>query len=320
MRVQRGLPRLDLAQGHTPRHQVHPSTRTMPATSPGRRACTTSGTCVRRSPRGRRGLRYQDTATCNGHHCADCVLGDWRPGASAPRPATAALRPALGPTRTAARRRGGPHTDDDTEEDDCNEQFCPIDCLMGDWTEYSDAARPAAVARWRARESVHLNAHGKACPGAISLTRSRATRTCPLTAWSATGRRGCCTKSCAGGTQTRTAGAGGSHRWTGLPLHFADEQCSTEDRPVDCVMGHRGTCPDVSWVLVPEAHPSVSQPVRRCCCGVNSRRPPRDLGPCPSTAVGDQARSDCTLTCGGAARPGPVRSRSIPHTVATSAP
>jgi hypothetical protein len=284
----------------------------------------TSGTCVEKVSKwgGAACGATEDTATCNGHHCAvDCVLGDWSSWGECSKTCNGGSK-----TRTRTNTdplHGGaecPHTDDDTEEDDCNEQFCPIDCLMGDWTEYSDCSKTCGGGKMaRERNLVHLNAHGgKACPSdlidEVSCNSDGCPSDCQVGDWSAWGA---CTKSCAGGTQTRTRAETSAAHTGGqaCPSTSQMRQCSTEDCPVDCVMGHWGTyTPDVSCGTGTEKRTRsvVSQPrFGGAVCSVNiEETKPVNLGPCPiHCQVGDWvAWSDCTLTCGGGSQ---ARSRSI---------
>jgi hypothetical protein len=119
----------------------------------------------------------------------------------------------------------------------CNPDPCPVDCEVGNWTEWSEcSAECGEGTRTRTRSVTKAPMfNGKPCP-ALLESQSCIDKPCPLdcrvsdwTAWSD------CSKSCGGGERSRerTIDAPALHGGKCYPLKET-EACNTDPCPVDC--------------------------------------------------------------------------------------
>lgn len=125
-----------------------------------------------------------------------------------------------------------------SETQTCNNQGCPVDCTVGEWSDWSACDKPCGSGtQIQTRQITQQPANGgKACP---ALTQSKACNTqgcpvdCQVGAWSTWSR---CSKDCGGGTQTQTRQItvqplnGGAS----CPVLTQSQACNSQACPIDC--------------------------------------------------------------------------------------
>jgi len=125
---------------------------------------------------------------------------------------------------------------------DCNTQHCPVDCALGDYTQYTPCSKTCAGGFQQRSRSVSIYAQygGTPCTNAkFSQVRECNSGVCPThcetTEW---GPYGECSKTCGSGLKTRartvthTASAGGYV----CPSLTEQEACSTQACAHDCAL------------------------------------------------------------------------------------
>merc|ERR1719408_1084980 len=132
----------------------------------------------------------------------DCVVSEWMPGECSAECA--------GGEQTMSRTivvqpNGGAACPPLVEKGSCNMQPCPINCVMGDWSEYSACSKDCGGGIMQRSRLVITEAEhgGEACGEAIDPVQCNVAacdRPCELGMWSDWGE---CNKACNGGMQTR---------------------------------------------------------------------------------------------------------------------
>jgi len=144
--------------------------------------------------------------TCHSKPCPiDCKLGQWN--------GWQRCDSKCGPgTQTRSRdikvanNYGGKGCDTRTESKSCNQKPCPVDCAVSSWGAYSSCSRNCGPGTKTRKRSVSQAAlfGGKKC-SSLTETKSCNNGGCPVhCATSGWGSWGSCSKTCGGGTQTRT--------------------------------------------------------------------------------------------------------------------
>ncbi|MFN4253882.1 MAG: T9SS type A sorting domain-containing protein [Saprospiraceae bacterium] len=127
-----------------------------------------------------------------------------------------------------------------SETQACNEYPCPVDCVVGPWSNWSNCTVSCGGGvQTRTRNVVTYPANGGLpCP---TLLEARACNTqpcpvdCVVSPW---GNWSTCTKICGGGIQTRTRNVVTPAANGGLPCPVLSETqpCNQQPCPVDCVV------------------------------------------------------------------------------------
>jgi len=193
-------------------------------------------------------------------------------------------------TRTITRQpaNGGAQCPPLVEEDDCNEEECPTNCEMGQWGPWSTcSASCGGGVETRTRVIKTPACNGGAECGPTQETRPCGTNKCPidcvLSDWCEFGQ---CSKTCGGGTQTRTRTVITQPQYGGkacLPLTDT-APCNTDPCPQDCELGP--WCP---W----------SDCSKKCDGGLRTRsreivKPPKNGGkPCDILTQSEHCNTQC---------------------------
>jgi hypothetical protein len=126
-------------------------------------------------------------------------------------------------------------------------QPCPVDCLVGDWTDYGPCSTTCGPGRQTKTRPVlrAMQFDGVICPttslsAACEMTEDRQ---CPVDCvpkeWN---NWGGCSKDCGGGYETRTRGIEtyDEHNGAPCPATEEDRQCNWVACPIDCQLGYWG--------------------------------------------------------------------------------
>jgi len=132
----------------------------------------------------------------------DCVVSEWMPGECSAECAGGEMQM----TRTiVVQPNGGAACPPLVEMSSCNLQPCPIDCVMGDWSEYSACSKDCGGGvMQRSRVAITEAEHGgEMCGEAVDPVQCNVDacdKPCELGFWSDWGE---CSKACNAGIQTR---------------------------------------------------------------------------------------------------------------------
>jgi uncharacterized protein YukE len=129
-----------------------------------------------------------------------------------------------------------------TDKRECNNQPCPVDCKLSDWSEWTACSKLCGGGEQTRTRSVLVNPAngGKSCEP-LSEKRSCNTQPCPVDCqlsnwsdWSA------CTTSCGGGTQSRTRSVlvNPANGGKSCDILKEDRACNTHSCKVDCQVGN----------------------------------------------------------------------------------
>jgi hypothetical protein len=123
----------------------------------------------------------------------------------------------------------------------CNTQPCPVDCQLSEWSSFGDCTNTCGEgtktrSRQRTREALHS---GQACATPLVETVQctdlpECPVDCELTSWTTWTT---CTKTCAGGKQTRTRDVitPANDSGVGCGPQSDSQDCSTQACPINCV-------------------------------------------------------------------------------------
>eukprot|EP01001_Neometanema_parovale_P009758 NODE_5_length_5289_cov_242.816492_g4_i0.p1 GENE.NODE_5_length_5289_cov_242.816492_g4_i0~~NODE_5_length_5289_cov_242.816492_g4_i0.p1 ORF type:complete len:1679 (-),score=414.19 NODE_5_length_5289_cov_242.816492_g4_i0:253-5238(-) len=125
----------------------------------------------------------------------------------------------------------------------CNTQACPVHCV-GAWSEMTSCTKTCGGGEMRRTytHSVQVAHGGTPCPTAHNEVDIQPcnTQSCPVHCEGAWGEFSACSKSCGGGSKTRTfqISTAAAHGGKGCDAEHAEKEnqpCNTEACPVDCV-------------------------------------------------------------------------------------
>jgi hypothetical protein len=261
-----------------------------------------------------------ETISCNTQPCpVDCVVSDWSAWGACSLPCGGGVQTRFRTIITPAANGGTPCPLNLTETQSCNTQPCPINCVLGEWSQWSSCSAPCGGGtQTRTRTVVTPAAFGGTPCGALSETQACNTQLCavdcvvsPWSPW------GACSKDCGGGTQirTRTIITPAANGGTPCPILQEEQSCNTQPCPVDCVVSawsEWGPCTKTCGggeqtrtrtVISPAAN--GGQP-----CPVLSETRTCNEQPCPvDCVVSDWTPwGACSLPCGGGTQ---TRTRTI---------
>ncbi|CAE7555101.1 Hmcn1 [Symbiodinium pilosum] len=132
--------------------------------------------------------------------------------------------------------RGEPCQGNISETMTCNEQMCPVDCVMTDWTDWSPCDPFCNGTQKRERNILKHAAYG-GTPCGPTLEDQRCSNFCVDCAWTDWTLWPACTVSCGGGTAQRTRSVAVPKQGGGQECSGSGEEtktCSEQDCPVDC--------------------------------------------------------------------------------------
>ncbi|CAE7739327.1 Sspo [Symbiodinium sp. CCMP2592] len=121
----------------------------------------------------------------------------------------------------------------------CNEQMCPVDCVMTEWTDWSPCDPFCNGTQKRERNITTHAAYG-GVPCGPSLEDQRCSNFCVDCAWSDWAAWPPCTVSCGGGTAQRTRAIETPKQGGGQDCTGSDQEtktCNEQECPADCELG-----------------------------------------------------------------------------------
>jgi hypothetical protein len=251
---------------------------------------------------------FTDTQPCNTEKCPiDCITSGWTEFTTCPKSCGGALQERRKSVITAS-KHGGKACGSIYEDQRCNTQACPIDCLhsYSAWTTCTKTCGTGT--RYKLRQTERHAAFGGAVCPVWKVTENCNTDKCPVDCltsdWSAWSD---CTKSCNTGSQTRSRSISRNVAYGGVacPELEATQDCSTQKCPENCVIGTWGewdacsvTCGDGkrerTRTLTPPKHGGLTCPSNKdseACspvvCPVHCTMSEwGDVGPCSVTCDG----------------------------------
>merc|ERR1719498_1768689 len=245
---------------------------------------------------------------CNDFACpVDCLVEAWSEWSSCTESCgTGAQRRTR---QTTAPSNGGAACPQDIHYRSCNHHACPLDCVVGEWSQYGECTHTCGGgSQTRTRSLTQPAFGGAACP-ASSSEQDCNTHSCPVDcvvgAWQSWGD---CSASCWTGTQTRIRtftqpSFGGAL----CPTSEDSRQCNTHACPIDCIEGEwshdatTATCSVSCGAGTYTKTRTLTQPqYGGRACGPSSEVVNCNHGDCPvHCSVGEWSAWDaCTESCG----------------------
>jgi hypothetical protein len=194
---------------------------------------------------------------CNIQACpVDCVLeNDWYEDGECSHDCGGGTQTFRKNVATQAGYGGVPCADVESEErlktEDCNTQPCPIDCVLTQWTGWSECSASCSMGQQTRSRDVEtaMDHGGEECETGREETQSCKTVECPIhckfgewTPWST------CDAACGPGSQTRTRGESIAAQHGGLPCEGENaevQDCEDAPCPVHCELSdwkNEGDC------------------------------------------------------------------------------
>jgi len=143
---------------------------------------------------------------------------------------------------TVDAKHGGKACDGALEATDlCKDKECPIHCELSDWSPWGDCSTTCGKGTRSRNRHVSVKAQhgGKTCEDALKASEECKDEECPVHCvmsnwadWDA------CSKTCGGGTRSRSRTVTTPSQHGGMPCGNPEgqEDCNVEECPVDCVL------------------------------------------------------------------------------------
>lgn len=185
------------------------------------------------------GFLYR-TTTCNEHPCPiNCEMTPWVAFTQCPVSCGGGTQIRQRQIKTLPQWDGEP-CGAIQETVPCNTQPCPINCVQTSWTNWTSCNAPCGPGKQsRSRNTTTEPRHGGTACGPSTESQDCKLKECPLNCVvSEWGAFGTCSKSCGGGSQTRSRSILVDPKYGGAacPALLDYRNCSTQPCPVDCVV------------------------------------------------------------------------------------
>eukprot|EP01012_Entosiphon_sulcatum_P049575 TRINITY_DN6820_c0_g1_i6.p1 TRINITY_DN6820_c0_g1~~TRINITY_DN6820_c0_g1_i6.p1 ORF type:complete len:7637 (+),score=112.47 TRINITY_DN6820_c0_g1_i6:5459-28369(+) len=263
---------------------------------------------------------WVEARPCNEQPCpVDCTVSAWGPWTECSKPCGGGMQ---GRSRSilTAPKNGGAACPTLIDTISCNNDPCPVDCVVGDWSEWEACSRSCGGGQ-RTRQRLVLQAPssgGNSCPSLTELVvcnEEPCPVDCVVSSWSDWSK---CSQSCGSGIRTRTRRAvvSSANGGSACPPLEESEPCNVFACPVDCVVSSWG-----AWSPCSVSCGGGERTQERIVitlpqnggvpCPVLLQREACNVAPCPpvSCVVGSWSEwTLCSVNCGGGQR---SRSRSI---------
>jgi hypothetical protein len=259
---------------------------------------------------------YDDRA-CNSEDCAiDCFAEAYEPWGDCSVSCAAGSQTATRTITTAA-SNGGALCDDNEQTaktQGCNDGPCPIHCEVGDWVGWGDCSKTCNSGfQTRTRDVTTVDQHnGDICPF-LDESQTCHDADCPedcvwgdWVGWSD------CTASCGTGQWTRTRPITTDTLNGGVlcPVTHEEEECHTEECPIDCIVGDWSGFSGCSHSCGPSGIESRERSISRdhafggvTCPELIESQSCNDDIDCPIDCdMGDWTEFDCSVSCGSGTR------------------
>ncbi len=271
-----------------------------------------------------------DTEPCNVLPCdVDCEVSDWSLWSGCTTNCGPGFKSRSRSIKKQAGGKGNP-CPDLTETADCGNKACPVNCSVGEWSEWSPcdvSCGGAGTSRRRRNVLIHPANGGLECPATeqVKICGSEpCDKDCVVSDWSPWSA---CSASCGGGVQSRVryiiSPASGKGKTCPPLIEYRD--CNAEACPTDCVVSEwspwsncskpcgSGTQVRTRTIIKPSTYGN--------CPSLEEHRP-CNYEECPvDCEVSDWSNwSECDATCGGGSK---IRTREIlkfPNTTGKACP
>lgn len=179
----------------------------------------------------------RDYVNCNQQECPqDCIVGEWRNGQCSAECGGGVM------TRTrqilAKNNISGRECPVTTDQVPCNQQECPQDCVVSDWTANGCSAECGGGHQQRTREILQKNnKYGRPCPPLsdyVNCNQQVCPKDCVVSDWI----KGECSAKCGGGIRQNNRNIISSPIGGGktCPELITTEACNPQACPQDCVL------------------------------------------------------------------------------------
>jgi len=204
----------------------------------------------------------KEVEVCNWQGCpVDCVMSEWESWSTCSKSCAKGVHTRNRKIITPAAHGGLPCTSTSAIEF-CNQQPCPTDCQLSDWSAFSDCDRTCLTGvMTRTRIIITDATHGgAACHGARTQVKECNAGPCPVNCrvslWS---HYSPCSSTCGTGSKTRTRTVVVLHdeKGTKCPALTQTHECATNLCPVDCMVG-----PWSEWTAGPTNYAGHAQMIK----------------------------------------------------------
>jgi hypothetical protein len=209
-----------------------------------------------------------------------------------------------------AAKHGGDECPGVKEERDCNDQACPVDCVLSKWSKWGKCSKSCGMGAMVRTRSVETGSQygGKAC-GARKASKTCVATPCPIhCAVSKWAKWAKCSLTCGAGAQSRTRVVNQPNLFGGkkCPALKQNRKCATQLCPVDCVTGTFGSWSKCSKECdkghSTKTRKRITKPANggEACPALKATKT-CNTHKCPVHCVVSKfnAWSTCTLSCGG---------------------
>eukprot|EP01012_Entosiphon_sulcatum_P029449 TRINITY_DN358_c0_g1_i1.p1 TRINITY_DN358_c0_g1~~TRINITY_DN358_c0_g1_i1.p1 ORF type:complete len:2229 (+),score=276.12 TRINITY_DN358_c0_g1_i1:2833-9519(+) len=195
----------------------------------------------------------QESRSCNQQECVtDCVVSPWTPWTPCSRDCGTGTWTRYRNITTAP--TGGATCPPLEETATCNDQPCPVDCVVSAWSNWGQCSKSCGSGIQTSSRTIVTQPQygGKSCPQDLQQTRTCNTDPCPINCeisdW---GQWGSCSLPCGSGQQIRIRTVITSAQFGGTPCPPDLQEsrvCNDQPCPIDCVVstwGDWGACSKV---------------------------------------------------------------------------